>query len=104
MGKGLPLSAQALVSALSGLSLAVRYSQVPLYRHLGALFHHTYHHLKIVHPSKKGATDMTERVDRRFFPLSLVSSGAAILLAAGLLAGLSTPLLADDGLSQIRLA
>src|SRR5271169_1200751 len=40
---------------------------------------------------------MTKRVDRRCSRLSLLSAGAAILIAAGLFAGLSTLCFADDG-------
>jgi len=40
---------------------------------------------------------MIKRAGRHSLRLSLVSAGAAIILAAGLLAGLSTPCFADDG-------
>ena len=40
---------------------------------------------------------MTKRTDRVSLRLSLVSTAAAIILAAGLFAGLSTPCFADDG-------
>ncbi|MGB8919570.1 MAG: hypothetical protein WCC89_22145, partial [Candidatus Sulfotelmatobacter sp.] len=40
---------------------------------------------------------MTKRTDRVSLRLSLVSTAATIILAAGLFAGLSTPCFADDG-------
>ncbi len=40
---------------------------------------------------------MKKRADRRFLPLPVVSAVVAVVLIAGLSAGLSTPCLADDG-------